>query len=85
MNNQCEYYIKAYSTGGLKPCENKAEYLLVYYNELEDAAKTMYFCKICHDDLRVKNVEYLNSSDSQIIVLEELKPKPIKRFEVSTT
>ena len=75
MKNICEYYIKKYSTGGLKPCDNKARYLLIYYNKLEDAVKTFFLCDRCHSDLAIKNMEHIASVKSVVIKLESLKPK----------
>lgn len=76
MNNQCEYYLqyKDETGEGLKPCFNNAKYLLVYYNELEDAAKHFYYCKECYTELCIKNMEYFNSPKSKVIDLHTLMP-----------
>lgn len=76
MNNSCEYYIQRIDeTGeGLKPCTNNAKYLLIYYNELEDAVKQFFYCEDCYAELCIKNMDYFNSPKSKVIDLETLIP-----------
>lgn len=69
--NRCENYISE-NNDGLKQCKENAEYILIYYNKVEDLIKPFFHCSNCHSDLTKQGIEYFKYPNSVIIDINKM-------------